>query len=85
DHTRRLRVHRNATCHFQNAIFVEKWNRFEKEPGAAEWIRSLDEEFGRYFLQQTKEFLTETLTSDLSPDLREIMEQVLEVLKQQKA
>src|SRR5262245_7628454 len=44
EHTERLRVHRNATCHYQEPIYVEKWNRFEKEPGAVEWVLALDQE-----------------------------------------
>jgi hypothetical protein len=56
DYKGKMRRHRNATCHYQEGFFVDKWNEFENTPGSAEWIRQLDREFGRYFMERTKAY-----------------------------
>jgi hypothetical protein len=77
-----LKVHRNATCHFQNTVWVEKWNRFEREPGAVDWVRSLDNAFGSYFLGETKAYAEEVLKDNAVPaEAREMTAQFLAMLR----
>ena len=85
EHTSRLRVHRNATCHFHKTLRVDKWNRFEQEPGAVEWVRSLDREFGRYFLEQTKMYAENFLAEDIPQRERQLAQAFLEMFPQQKS
>lgn len=77
EHTNQLRLHRNATCHFQKTLVVDKWERFYREPGTVDWVRSLDQEFRRYLVQRTKAYARELLTGDLPPQVRDLTEQFL--------
>ena len=86
EHTKRLKIHRNATCHFQNAVWVEKWNHFEREPGAVDWVRSLDNAFGRYFLGQTKLYAEGVLKDDTVPaEAKQMTTQFLAMLRDRGA
>ena len=77
EHADRLRVHRNATCHYQAEYFVKKWNRFEKEPGSVEWVWALDREFSRFFMKHTKDNMERVLSSDAPTELKEFAENFL--------
>jgi hypothetical protein len=47
-----LRRYRNGVCHFQSKYFDERFVELMASPGSAEWVRSLNYELGRFFLQR---------------------------------
>jgi hypothetical protein len=50
-----LRIYRNATFHYQEEYEDKKFRAFmEKGMAAVMWIRSLNSEFGSYFLKEVK-------------------------------
>lgn len=46
-----LRRFRNGVCHFQIIYFDDRFIEFMAEPTTVAWVRTLNAEFGRYFLQ----------------------------------
>jgi hypothetical protein len=51
----RLRRFRNGVCHFQPDYLDKKFLGFMAEPTSVEWVRTLNREFGRYFLEILQE------------------------------
>lgn len=49
-----LRRFRNGVCHFQPNYLDDKFVEFMAEPTTVTWVRTLNTEFGRYFLQTLK-------------------------------
>lgn len=49
-----LRRYRNGVFHFQEDYNDERFEKFFQEKTTVEWIRSLNKEFGRWFLEQLK-------------------------------
>ena len=45
-----LRRYRNGAFHFQPEYFDARFIDFIKEPGTVQWVRELNENFGRWFL-----------------------------------
>jgi hypothetical protein len=53
-----LKRYRNGVFHFQRDYFDERFTKFMDEGlDAVTWVRSLNEEFGRYFLKQNRGIL----------------------------
>lgn len=77
EHTEQLRRHRNATCHFHKTLSVEKWEEFEREPDSVKWVRALDHEFGRYFLEETERYAAQVLASDAPVMAKELAKNFL--------
>lgn len=51
-----LKRYRNATFHFQKRkYFDEKFMSFVEEKGSVNWVRDLNQEFSRFFLDYFKE------------------------------
>ncbi len=46
-----LRRFRNGVCHFQPNYLDDRFIAFMAEPTTVAWVRKLNTEFGRYFLQ----------------------------------
>ena len=46
-----LRRFRNGVCHFQPNYLDDRFITFMAEPTTVAWVRKLNTEFGRYFLQ----------------------------------
>jgi hypothetical protein len=46
-----LRRYRNGTFHFQREYFDERFTDFTSSTGTVVWVRNLNTEFGRYFLE----------------------------------
>ena len=51
-HVDLLRRYRNGVCHFQKDYFDSRFTDFMGPPDTPEWVRNLNREFGRFFLQQ---------------------------------
>jgi len=49
-----LRRYRNGAFHFQREYFDARFLDFVKEPGTVQWVRELNENFGRWFLERPK-------------------------------
>lgn len=47
-----LRRYRNGVFHFQEDYNDERFEKFFQEKNTVEWIRNLNKEFGRWFLEQ---------------------------------
>ena len=46
-----LRRFRNGVCHFQPEYLDSRFVGFMAEPSTVDWVRNLNREFGRYFLE----------------------------------
>lgn len=46
-----LRRYRNGTFHYQKNYEDDRFEKFFQEPTTVNWIRSLNQEFGRWFLE----------------------------------
>ena len=51
DNVELLRRYRNGTFHFQRNYFDDRFNNFFAERSTVEWVRTLNREFGRFFLE----------------------------------
>lgn len=49
-----LRRYRNGVCHFQRGYFDSRFIDFMGPPGTPAWVRKLNAEFGRFFLEQLR-------------------------------
>ena len=49
-----LRRYRNGVCHFQKDYFDNRFVNFMEPPDIVKWIRSLNLEFGRFFIEQAR-------------------------------
>jgi hypothetical protein len=47
-----LRRYRNAVCHFQREYFHRKFFEMFSASGTADWVRELNQAFGKYFLEK---------------------------------
>ncbi len=48
--TELLKKFRNGTFHFQEKYNDDRFQKFYEEPSTVEWVRNLNREFGRWFL-----------------------------------
>ncbi len=53
-HVENLRRYRNGAFHFQKSYFDDRFMELISEKESAKWIRSLNQEFSRYFLDHYK-------------------------------
>lgn len=53
--TELLRRFRNGLCHFQGRYFDARFSEVITAEGLVEWVRELNWEFGRYFLDELKQ------------------------------
>ena len=47
-----LKRYRHGVCHFQEKYFDGRFTDFMGSPDSAQWVGRLNEEFGRFFLEQ---------------------------------
>lgn len=50
--TELLRRYRNGVCHFQKDYFDKRFTDFMGQPDTPQWIRAVNLEFGRFFLER---------------------------------
>ncbi len=53
--TELLRRFRNGVCHFQGQYFDARFSEVLNAEGLVAWVRELNREFGRYFLEELKQ------------------------------
>lgn len=52
EYVQKLKRYRNGVFHFQKEYKDIRFEELDKEKGAVEWIRKLNSELGRFFLQE---------------------------------
>ena len=49
-----LKRYRNGVCHFQRSYLDNRFLELTASPNSVQWVRSLHEAFGRFFLQRNR-------------------------------